>query len=260
MKPDRKDPTLRKSRLQSYAFAALCLCAAAPAARAADWNEIALAAAARAGGSAAYHLAALARMNVAVFETANYISARYRPRFVVASAGMQGVSTEAAAAAAAHDILVDAYPEQRKRLNRALRSALESIPGGAPRSSGVVLGRSHAAIVWGVAPAARWSAADADESPLWLARAAGRVIAARGLPFDQSARLKALSAIVLVQAHRIASERPALCGICIADAALKEILGESVLDRQSAAKASAAVGAAIARSALADYYPPRGEP
>jgi membrane-associated phospholipid phosphatase len=82
----------------------------------------------------------LAMVHVAVYDAVNAITGTHRP-FRVHAAALEKASPEAAAAAAAHRVLVDLYPAQKDGFDRALERALTELPAGADRDEGVRLGR-----------------------------------------------------------------------------------------------------------------------
>lgn len=87
---------------------------------------------------------AQAMLHVAVFEAVNAIDKRYTPYKLNLTAD-QGTSREAAAASAAHDVLVALYPDQRADLDATLTKSLSAIADGEAKSKGVELGRKAAA-------------------------------------------------------------------------------------------------------------------
>ncbi len=106
------------------------------------WNEITLRAI-RADRTpppkAARHLA---MVHVAVYDAVNAVTRTHRP-FRAHVAAPEGTSPEAAAVAAAHRVLIDLYPAQRERFDRALGRALAELDG-AGRDEGARLGREVA--------------------------------------------------------------------------------------------------------------------
>src|SRR4051812_13770312 len=95
-----------------------------------------------------------ATLHVAMFEAVNAIEQRYTS-YKIHLAADRETSKEAAAAAAAHGVLVSLYPDQEARLDDFLEESLNGgrehswnpIPEGAPRSKGIALGREAAAAV-----------------------------------------------------------------------------------------------------------------
>lgn len=85
----------------------------------------------------------LAMMHVAMFEAVNAVDRRYKP-YKLDLAADKGASREAAAAAAAHDVLVNLFPDERSKLDQALQASLAAIEGDA-KNKGVELGKKAAA-------------------------------------------------------------------------------------------------------------------
>ncbi len=104
-----------------------------------DWTDIAFATAATAQQPAYVQSRTLAMVHVAMFETLNAVDARYAPYKVKAVPSL-GTSAEAAAAVAAHDVLVALFPAQATPLDASLdislvysRSAYGRVRLGSPR-------------------------------------------------------------------------------------------------------------------------------
>jgi PAP2 superfamily protein len=85
----------------------------------------------------------MAMVHVAIFDAVNGILGGYTPYHVTASAPA-GASPEAAAAAAAHKVLVAVFPAQQAAFDAALTSSLSAIPVGSARTAGVSWGESVA--------------------------------------------------------------------------------------------------------------------
>jgi hypothetical protein len=116
----------------------------APAARPDDmvlrWNEItlqAIKADRTPPPKAARHLA---MVHVAVYDAVTAITRTHQP-FRAHAAAPERASPEAAAAGAAHRVLVDLYPAQKDTFDRALDRALAELPDGAARDLGARLGQ-----------------------------------------------------------------------------------------------------------------------
>jgi hypothetical protein len=88
----------------------------------------------------------LAMMHVAMSDAINTAQNRYI-RVVATVPLMPGASAESAAAAAAHQILVELYPAQKAKIEETYVASLKSIPEGPAKSEGVALGRQVASIV-----------------------------------------------------------------------------------------------------------------
>jgi hypothetical protein len=85
----------------------------------------------------------LAMMHVAMFEAINAVERRYMPYKVDLTAD-QSTSKEAAAATAAHEVLVQLYPDQKSALDQALAANLATVPDGDGKSKGIELGKKSA--------------------------------------------------------------------------------------------------------------------
>jgi PAP2 superfamily len=80
----------------------------------------------------------------AVYDAVNAIAGGYQP-YLAAPAANGSESKSAAAATAAHDVLVALFPAQAATLNTQLASTLAGIPGGPAKTGGVTIGQSAAA-------------------------------------------------------------------------------------------------------------------
>jgi hypothetical protein len=86
-------------------------------------------------------------VHLAMFEAANSIDARYRP-YRARLPAEPGASREAAAASAAHYVLVRIYPDQSKEMDKALQASLSAVADERARQNGVRLGeRAGAAML-----------------------------------------------------------------------------------------------------------------
>jgi hypothetical protein len=91
------------------------------------------------------HIRALPMMHIAMFDAINSIEERYTP-YLGQVKGSHGASAEAAAAAAARDVLAALYPTQQAVFDNLLASQLAGIPPGLARQ-GVEIGRAAAKAV-----------------------------------------------------------------------------------------------------------------
>lgn len=80
---------------------------------------------------------------LAMFEAVNAIDRRYQS-YLGIPAGDRGASQEAAAAAAAYDVLVRIYPMRRASFDEALALTLATVPNGLKREAGLGIGRRAA--------------------------------------------------------------------------------------------------------------------
>ena len=131
---------LHRSSFYCFGLAALLTVGAAHADAVLDWNETAVSAFLAARQTPADGARALAMVHVAMFDSINAIEQRYRP-FAYQAKAAKNVSDEAAAAAAAHTVLMKLFPEQAQTLDAAYAAALAKIPNGEAKTAGIALGR-----------------------------------------------------------------------------------------------------------------------
>jgi hypothetical protein len=81
----------------------------------------------------------LAMVHLAMFDALNATSPRYQP-YLQLPAPAAGTNGEAAAAAAAHGVLLRLFPAQAAALAAQLNASLASIPNGAGKAAGVLYG------------------------------------------------------------------------------------------------------------------------
>jgi hypothetical protein len=108
-----------------------------------EWNEIALAATTAARLPPPPQARAMALVHAAIYDAVNGVERRHQP-YVVKLSPANGTSPEAAAAAAAHQILASLFPQTRVQLDASLAKSLEPIADGAPKADGVAFGREVA--------------------------------------------------------------------------------------------------------------------
>jgi hypothetical protein len=111
-----------------------------------DWNEQAVKAGYAARVTPGMSARNIAMIHIAMFEAVNSIEPRYAPYRKRLSAE-PNASREAAAAAAAHHILVRAYPEQAKEFDKGLEASLAAVTDGQAKLDGVRLGEQAAAAI-----------------------------------------------------------------------------------------------------------------
>jgi hypothetical protein len=85
-----------------------------------------------------------AMLHIAMFEAVNAIDRRYAP-YKLKLAADKNVSREAAAAAAAYDVLLTLHPDKKADLDAALAGSLTGIAEGEAKSKGIELGKQAAA-------------------------------------------------------------------------------------------------------------------
>ena len=109
-----------------------------------DWNVIALETTAAAPFNPPLESRNLAIVHAAMFDGVNSITGGYE-RYAIELRAPDGASPDAAAAAAAHYVLVQLYPGQQAMLDRAYAASLARIAEGASRAAGITVGESVAA-------------------------------------------------------------------------------------------------------------------
>jgi hypothetical protein len=83
-------------------------------------------------------------MHVAIYDAVNAIDRTHRPYLVRLSGVSQHASQEAAAAAAAHQVLVTLYPAFKTTLDAELQQSLAQIPDGNDKLEGIRIGQTVA--------------------------------------------------------------------------------------------------------------------
>jgi hypothetical protein len=86
-----------------------------------------------------------AMMHAAIYDAVNAIDRTHKPYLVSFNGVPRSASQEAAAASAAHDVLVGLYPNFQSMLDAQLQQSLAPIPEGADKAAGVSIGRTVAA-------------------------------------------------------------------------------------------------------------------
>jgi hypothetical protein len=111
-----------------------------------DWNQttIEVMKAAKVAGNP--WSGALAMVHVAMSDAINSVQGRYT-RYVATVSPVPGASAEAAATAAARQILIQLFPNQKAIVEEAYAASLKTIPEGPAKSQGVALGEQVAAAV-----------------------------------------------------------------------------------------------------------------
>lgn len=140
----------KRMRRMGVLFAVTALLALAGAASAqadtvTDWNTNAtnalIATAGQAPTVSALHLA---MVHGAVYDAVNAIDGGYDP-YLTAPAAMPWYSQDAAAATAAHRVLVDLVPLQQGTLDALYAASLAGIPDGSAKAGGIAVGEAAAA-------------------------------------------------------------------------------------------------------------------
>ena len=108
-----------------------------------DWNSI-MVSVVRTAPNAFFQGRLAAITELAVYEAVNACTPTYRPYLGTISAA-PGASAEAAAVAAAHDVLVHYFPLLTATLDADEANSMSLIPNGSPKDSGIAVGQSAAA-------------------------------------------------------------------------------------------------------------------
>jgi PAP2 superfamily len=85
-----------------------------------------------------------AYVDVAMYDAVNSIGGRFKP-FAIETHAPRGASRDAAAATAAHDVLVHYFPNQASTLNADLATSLAAIADGQAKTDGISVGETVAA-------------------------------------------------------------------------------------------------------------------
>jgi hypothetical protein len=110
----------------------------------ADWHTVLESNVAGSGRKNAVALPFYAYVDVAMYDAVASIDRHYEP-FAVRVQAPRGASEEAAAARAAHDVLVHYLPSRAATLDAALATSLALIPDGPSKTDGIQVGQSVAA-------------------------------------------------------------------------------------------------------------------
>jgi hypothetical protein len=120
-----------------------------------DWTSNALEAAAK--QPPFVQSRTLAMVQVAMFDTINSVDAHYTP-YKVKAVASPGTSAEAAAAVAAHDVLVSLFPDQAASLDAKLDISLVGVTDAGARASSLALGQRVAAGILALRAGDGWDA------------------------------------------------------------------------------------------------------
>jgi hypothetical protein len=86
-----------------------------------------------------------ALLHAAIYDAVNSIDRTHKPYLVSVSSAVRDASEDAAAGAAAHDVLTALYPSFRGALDAELQQTLTPIPEGLNKTEGIRIGRTVAA-------------------------------------------------------------------------------------------------------------------
>ncbi len=241
----------------------------------ADWNKIALHTVVSSEQRPAHAALEMAMVHIAMFETMNFIEGTYVPRFVVKPYRPVRVSSEAAAAAAAHYVLAQLHPEQKPALDAALQHSAAAIPDAQEKSTALITGRALGASIYAIWASDLSSVGEGSKSKTSRGRAfthgsgansvawywiVGQFIEAQRLSPIESARLYALVSMTLSDVfggkRDAKDESEHACAPCAAGAAIQVIL-ESELGSAGASgmtlTGTGATGAAYTSSRVREY-------
>jgi len=112
-----------------------------------DWNKTAIEVMKAVNVAGNPWTRSMAIMHVSMADAVNSIQNRYT-RFTSELPTNPNASPEAAAAAAARDILMRQYPGQKAKIEEAYAASLEKVPDGPERAAGIALGEKVAAVVF----------------------------------------------------------------------------------------------------------------
>ena len=108
------------------------------------WHAVMESSVAGSGRKNAVALPYYAYVDVAMYDAVNAIDRRFQP-FAVQVNAPPGASEDAAAASAAHDVLVHYLPAQAAKFDAALASSLAAIADGQSKTDGISVGQAVAA-------------------------------------------------------------------------------------------------------------------
>lgn len=136
--------TMKTTSLRPTAIAAAALLLCIGSARAdvvTDWNATALGV--TQASPPPVETRAITITHAAIFDAVNAITRTHQP-LLVQQAAPAGSSQDAAAASAAHGVLIALYPGAKVALDAALAASLAKVPDGAGKDGGSALGREVA--------------------------------------------------------------------------------------------------------------------
>lgn len=112
-----------------------------------DWNRTAVNAAVAAGHPGPVQILDLAIVHAAIYDAVNSIDGRHLPYAIRVAPAPPDASQEAAAATAAHRILINLFPAQQGSLDAAHDGSLADVPDGQAQDDGVSVGEQAAAAI-----------------------------------------------------------------------------------------------------------------
>src|SRR5215467_5216168 len=119
----------------------------------ADRNKLSLDTVTGSGRYRAYQESrVMAMVNTAMSEAIDFNEGRGPSRLLVTPPAPLGASSEAAAAASAHYILVRLHPERKAAIDAALERSLGQVPDPTQREAGRIMGMSLGMILYAILP------------------------------------------------------------------------------------------------------------
>jgi hypothetical protein len=143
-----------------------------------DWTAAALEAAAKQPPYVPSRT--LAMVHTAMFDTVNAVDARYTP-YKVKAVASPGTPAEAAAAAAAHDVLLSLFPDRAPSLDAKLDISLAGVTDAGAKATGLALGQRVAAGILALRASDGW-----DSPNTWRPMTAPGVYIPTTLPVGSS--------------------------------------------------------------------------
>src|SRR5688500_1608503 len=122
----------------------VCFARAASADVVIDWNNVMLNAIRTNNVPPPRASRVMAMTHAAIYDSVNTIDRTHQP-YHVQLAVSPGGSREAAAAQAAHDVLVNLFPTHQATFDAALATSLGAVPDGTPKVGGRAIGEQVAA-------------------------------------------------------------------------------------------------------------------
>src|SRR5436309_10310780 len=113
----------------------------------ADWNNTAMDVMKAVNVAGNPWTRSMALVNVSMSDAVNSVQNRYS-RYMAELPSDPNASAEAAAAAAAREILMRQYPGQKERIDTAFAATLEKVPDSPARAAGIALGEKVAGAVF----------------------------------------------------------------------------------------------------------------
>src|SRR5437899_1318991 len=83
-------------------------------------------------------------MHAAIYDAVNAIDATHEPYLVRIEHASRRTSQEAAAASAAHEVLIELFPSFQTLLDQKLGESLATVPDGPDKTAGIDIGRAVA--------------------------------------------------------------------------------------------------------------------